>query len=561
MKARDILCDILIEAGIDYIFGIPGGATIKIFDSLYDKQDKIKTILTRHEGAAACMADMYGRITGKPGVLLGQGVFVASNGSVGIMESFQSNSPMLVLGDVTDEGFAQHSRYQSGSGEYGALDIREICKSFSKYTCHAVTAEEVVHGVQLAIKHATSGRMGPASVIMRSKAIDDEVDTNQIPKIYPTSGYLKKTPTIPPAEEIRKAVDLISAARRPVIIAGNGVHMSKAYDELLNLVEILGIPVATSYKGKSAIAESHPLAVGMMGTFGQKTANRIIADSDLILVAGCHLAPNDTMGESQGLIDPEKQKIVQIDIDPRNTGWIYPIEMALVGELNLVLQQIIMALPAIDEKKKQEYHKIIQQRKQKEKYYQDEDYDSEAVPIMPQRLIREIEDVIDESTIVTLDAGKNRLYMAHLLKAKSPGSIFSPGGIASMGWGPPAALTAKLLYPDRPVLSVSGDGGFGMVIQVLSTAIQYELPVVFLVINDSRLGWIHDDQGSRNIATEFIKTDYAQIAKAFGCNGINVNSPEGVGPALRESMNSTIPTVIDVTINPSEHLSKIADDL
>ncbi|MCK4722370.1 MAG: thiamine pyrophosphate-binding protein, partial [Dehalococcoidia bacterium] len=227
-KTSDRICDVLIEAGIDHVFGIPGGGTMPIWDALFDRQDRIRVVLTRHEQSAACMADMYGRMTGRPGVLIGQGAFIASSGGFGILEGYLSNSPMLVLADTSDSGFSQHGNYQSGSGEYGSFDIVGILRSMSKYTTYAVTPGEAVQGIQLAIKHAMAGGPGPSCVVMRNNAISGEIDLEGVPKIYATSGYLKESLITPPAEDIEKASRLLLEAQRPVVIAGNGVHISRA---------------------------------------------------------------------------------------------------------------------------------------------------------------------------------------------------------------------------------------------------------------------------------------------------------------------------------------------
>jgi len=560
-KANEAICDVLIEAGVDYVFGIPGGGTIPIWDSLLSRQDRIKAILVRHEQAAACMADMYGRLTGKPAVLMGQGPFIASSGGFGILEAFLSSSPMLVITDTSDAGtFSQHGTYQVGTGEYGAYDLKGILQSMSKYTTYAVTPEEAVQGVQLAIKHATVGRPGPACVVMRFNTATEEIDPKRIPKIYPTSGYLKDSFTVAPAEQIAKAVDLILNSQHPVIIAGNGVHISKAYGELLSLSEFLGAPVATSYKGKSAMAEVHPMALGMMGTFGQKTANDWIAAADCLIVVGCHLAPSDTKYESPKMIDPSRQKIVQIDIDPRNAGWVYPVEMNLIGDLRMVLNQLLEKMKGGGEAKApgaNERMQTLAQKKREGGWFDAPECHSDASPILPQRIVKAIEDAVDGSTLITLDAGNNRLWMSHFFQSKASGTVFCPGGVAGMGWGPPAALAAKLLNPDKPVLSVVGDGGFAMQLHVLSTAIQYQLPVVFLVMNNSVLGMVRDGQRGRIISSEFVQTDFAQIARGFGCNGVNVSEPGELTPAIKKALKATKPTVIDAATSTEEPFFKM----
>ena len=306
-RASERIIEVLIEAGVNYVFGIPGGGTIPVWNALYG-QGKIKVVLTRHEQAAACMADAYGRLTGRPSVLMGQGAFIASNGAFGIMESYLFGSPMLIITDTSDSGISQHGNYQSGTGEYGSFDIINIMRGMTKFTTYAVTPEEVVHGVQLALKHAIIGRPGPTCVIMRSSAVIGEVNATCNPHIYPTSGYLNTSLSVPPPEDIKKVSRAILSAQRPAILAGSGVHVSKAYDELKILAELIGMPVATSYRGKSAFPEVNPLGLGVIGTFGQRVANETISAADLLLIAGCRMSPSDTQNENLKLIDPAKQK-------------------------------------------------------------------------------------------------------------------------------------------------------------------------------------------------------------------------------------------------------------
>ena len=560
--ASEQICDVLIEAGIEHVFGIPGGGTSIIWNSLTSRQDKINTILVRHEQAASCMADMYGRLTGKPAVLIGQGPFIGSSGTFGILEAFLSCSPMLVLTDTSDANtFSQHGHYQSGTGEHGSYDLPGMLRAASKYVTYAVTPEEAVQGVQLAVKHATSGRPGPACVVMRTAAISGEVNPERIPKIYPTERYLRASLTTPPRTEIEKAAELLLKANYPVLIAGNGVHVSRAYTELRQLAELLGMPVATSYKGKSTFPETHPLAVGMMGTYGHKLANNVIAEADVLLVAGSELSPDNTLYESTKLIDPSRQTIIQLDIDPRNAGWTYPTEIALIGDLKPALQGLLEVLEKRGDKGlplAEKRTEVLSKRKQTEGFFEAPEMHSTASPILPQRLVKELNEAIPPSTILTLDAGNNRLWMSHFFQSKEVGTVFGPGGIGGMGWGVAAALAAKLVCPEKPVVSVAGDGGFAMMLNVLSTATQYQLPVTFVVMNNSGLGMVRDlrpqiKSGSLTFAT----TDYAKIASAFGCRGVRVEKPEELAPIFKEAISAKEPMVVDVVISNEESILNI----
>ena len=561
-KASDRICDVLTEAGIDHVFGMPGGGTTHIWKSLASREDRFRIILVRHEQAASCMADMYGRLSGRPAVLIGQGPFIASSGTFGILEAFSSCSPMVILTDTSEaDAFSQHGNYQSGTGEYGSYDLPGMLRAASKYVTYAVTPEEAVQGVQLAIKHATSGRPGPACVVMRTAAISGEVNPERVPKIYPTERYLRTSLTTPPQADIESVAKLLIEARYPVLIGGNGVHVSKAYSELRQLAELLAMPVATSYKGKSVFPEVHPLAVGMMGSFGQKVANDVIADADVLLVAGSRLSPNNTLYESTELIDPSRQRIIQLDIDPRNAGWPYPVEIGLIGDLRIVLRGIIEAVARrmggeglSSAEKRME---ALKERKQAEGFFEEPDT-SNASPILPKRLVCELNGVVGPSAILTLDAGNNRLWMTHFFQSKEAGTVFSPGGIGGMGWGVAAALAAKLLNPEKPVISVAGDGGFAMMLHVLSTAVQYRLPVTFVVMNDSGLGMVRDLRfKDKPTSVSFEPMNYAGIASAFGCRGMRVEKPEELRPALKEALDSKEPTVVDVVVSGVESIVQI----
>lgn len=344
-------------------------------------------------------------------------------------------------------------------------------------------------------------------------------------------------------------------AERPVILAGNGVHISRAYTELRALAECLGAPVATSAKGKSTFPEDHALALGLLGTYGQNVANAVVAEADVLLVVGCRLSPNTTRRESPELIDPARQRIVQLDIDPRNAGWIVPTAVSLIGDAKAVLRQVLdragrdQALGHPHAVARQE---ALRRRKRAAGFHRELELFSDAVPIRPQRVIRVLNDTLDPSAIVTLDAGKNRLFMMHHYEPRDVGTMIVPGGIAGMGWAPPAAVAAKLIRPERACVSVSSDGGFAMSLQVLSTALQYRAPVVFVVLNDSALGWARDDRLDRPEIVEFPDTDFAAIGRAFGCHGVRVEKPEELAPAVEQVQAASGPTVIDVVVSRDE---------
>ena len=552
-SASEMIVQTLEEAGVEYVFGIPGGGTGQIFQILETKQDRIRTLLVRHEQVAAIMADAYGRASGKPAAIMGQGLFMGSNATFGIMEAMLSSSPMLILTDTSDSGAAQRPANQSGAGEYGSIDLQSIFKSMTKYTTLATSPKEAVLGTQMAIKHAVSGRPGPTTVLMRSAAIGGQVDVESPPFIHNASGFLNTAKPASAPVDIQKALEILSESRRPVIIAGNGVHVAGAHSALQQLAEKLAIPVATSYKGKSAISEDHPLALGMVGTYGQETANRAVGDSDTILVVGALLRSQETVGERPDIFDPNKQRIIQIDIDERNAGWSFPVELGLIGDAKVILEQMVEAsnVASLDNSKRQPWADSMPSRREAGGYHDQPEMHEESSPVKPQRLIAQLQATMDPSTIYTLDAGNNRTWMAHLYRAQTANTFYSPGGTAGMGWALPAAVGLKLVYPDQPVVAVTGDGGYMMVVNAISTAVQYELPIICVVFNNNTLGMVNDHQPEgHKIASEFHPTNNATVAEGMGAWGVQVNDSKDIPDALRAAQASGKPAVIDVIVDP-----------
>jgi acetolactate synthase-1/2/3 large subunit len=558
-KVPELLADVLIEAGIEHVFGIPGGSTIFLFDALEGRKDKIRLVLGRHEGAASCMADMYGRVTGKPGVLIGQGPWIGSSGALGILEAFYAGSPMLIITDFSDyAGLTQHGVYQNSSGDYGGADLVAMMRSMTKFTTVASNASEFVHGVRLAVKHAVTGRPGPACVVIRWSVVNEVAEPDQIfPKLYPLAGHLNVSPACASPGDARAAADLLLAAESPVMICGRGVHVGRAYDEVRELAELVGMPVATSYMGKSSIPETHGLALGTMGVLGQKAANDRISGADLLFVVGSCLAPENTKMMSPDFINAGRQKIVQIDIEPLNIAWTYPATLGITSDARTALTMII------DEIKKSGAKvdavartKEIAAFKEQRDFFGSDAFSSDAVPVMPARIVREINDLIGNDDILVLDTGNNRIFFANLFKSKRAGQVFAGGGVAGMGWGVGAAVAAQLLNPGRKVICPTGDGCLMMMLNCLETASQYELPLTYVVLNNSVLGNVNDFMApDRREVTEYRRPDLSAAAKSLGCVGVTVREPAELGPALKEAVTSGRPSLVDVTTAHVPHFT------
>jgi len=545
VRAAEGIVRVLEDAGIDMVFGIAGGNMGRLYDALYDHKDTVRAVLVRHEQLASVMAEVYGRLTGKPGVATGQGIFMLANGLLGTLEAHFGSSPMLVLTDFSDVApFTQHAPYQSGTGDYGAADTKQTLAGVTKHTSTAHNPAEAVHATQLAIKHALSGERGPVGVIYHSGCFAGTVDPDRRPHLYPTHHYLPaKLPA--DAASIAAAARAIGAAERPAIIAGNGVRIAQAYEELRTLAEILGAPVATTASGKGVFAETHGLALGVCGNFGQATANAVIGDADLILAVGTRLGPADTANENPALIDPARQTLIQIDVEPKNASWSFPCDTVIVGDAALALAQLSDAISPVTAETVAARQSALDAARAQHGFFQDPGYSADDQPIMPQRLFRELHDTMADDALITCDAGENRLFMTHYFQTKSPGSLLMPG-IGAMGYAVPAALAGKLVYPDRQVIAVTGDGGFGMAQNGLMTALDEDIPITVVILNNSALGWVKHGQGNRTIASTFKEMNFAKIAEAMGCRGLRVERPQDLAGTLREALAGDRPTVVDV---------------
>jgi acetolactate synthase-1/2/3 large subunit len=452
---------------------------------------------------------------------------------------------MILLTDFSDAPrFTLHAPYQQATGDWGSWDAR---RAFSGVTKHVMQAHDpigAVQATQLAIKHALAGQPGPVAVLFSHDSLAGSVAPDSQPALYPTRHYLPPAP--PPADPARveAAAKAILSAQKPVLIAGNGVRIAQAYDQLRRLAEAAGLPVATTAAGKGCFAETHPLALGVFGTFGTEAGNACVAEADLVLVVGSKLSPSDTAWENRALLDPTRQTFVQIDIEPRNASWNYPAEHVLIGDAAAVLGQLIEAVGSAGTGHRQQAERRIAAHRERHGYFNDRAYFADDVPILPQRVIGELQRGLPEDAIVTCDAGENRIMMTHFYQTKRQEGFLQAAGSGPMGFAIPAALGAKLVHPDRPVVAVCGDGGFAMTMNGLMTAVERDIPIITVVFNNKALGWVL--HGSGPFAAEFNDWDHAAIARALGCRGVRVEEPDGLAPALRDALAARQPTVIDV---------------
>jgi acetolactate synthase-1/2/3 large subunit len=551
----------LLECGATHAFTLPGLGITWMLDEFDEVRDRLKVVLTRSEQIASVMAQTYGKLTGRPGVFMGQGPFASSTGAFGILEAQFSGSPMVVLTDTSCyDGFGMYGVYQTMTGDYGAADVRTVLGTMTKYCGYATEPHEAVYGLQLAFKHAQLPRMGPAALVLKTPIIRREMPEQARVQLYGSEGYLRHTPARPDAQGVAALAAMLASARHPVLVVGQGVQNERARSLLAALAARAGLAVATSYNGKGAVDETAAFSVGMLGTWGMRSANRVLGQADVVVAIGASLGPDYLRFRDAGLIDPTRQRLAQVDVDPRHAGWVYPVELALTGDAADVLEAL--AAHDLGEARRDERLQAVAARRAEHGWGTLPEVASAPGTLHYADVVRALDRTLVPSDMLVLDAGNNRIWVTSQLRIRTPGQLVVPGGIGGMGWGLPAAAATRLVHPDRHVVCLIGDGGAAMTISALSTCVQHGLPITVLVANNQGLGMVRDNMKGRRIAVDYPPMDFAMIARGMGCDGVRVDRADALADALqasRQAAASGRTTVIDVAIDPAASHVPVSD--
>lgn len=514
------------------VYGIPGGYTVQIFDALHFVRDRVTTHLVREESLATVMAEAQGRLTGKPAVVIGQGAWVLGNAGIGIMEAHLGCSPMLILIDSTDGGAFSHlGPYQAGGGGYGAYDLPSAMRAITKRTFVATDPTQALQMTQLAIKHATTGEPGPVCVIFNGKSLFGRLDAHVEPPAFPDRNYQGPATPIAHQSDIDVVAAIIRDAKRPVIISGNGVRLAKAESALKQFARQHDIPVATTPAGKGTFPEDEALALGLMGAFGHDTANQGVGAADVLIAIGTKLGASDTANQHPQVVNPTRQKLVQIDIEPLNLGWTTPIDHCVLGDAADALQRLDAALKGVV------FNGTLDVKALREKT----PFFNRKMTSIPGKFsgrdaVSILSQMLPKNAVVTCDAGENRLFMLRDFQSKEGGTVLQPNGGGGMGYAVPAAMAAANINKSGTAVAVCGDGGFSMTLHGLLSAIELDLKLVVVVLDNQVLGWVYNSQRDRIIASEFKPFDYAAIAASMGCQSFTASDPESFRQALSSSL-------------------------
>jgi acetolactate synthase-1/2/3 large subunit len=544
----------LEDAGVDTVFGMSGGNTGRIFSQLAFHADTIRVVLVRNEAHATSAAEAYSRATGKVAVAMGQGSWILGQGVVGTLEALLGATPMLLLGDLSDGApYSVHGPYQSATGEYGSWDGRLAASGITKRVFEPHDPVSAVQSVQLAIKHALAGQPGPVAVMFHSYALTGEVGPDSVPRLYASTGYLPQVIEAKP--DVTALAEALRGAEFPVLVAGGGVRTARAQQELQRVAEAAGAVVVTTAAGKGVFPEDHALSAGVFGNFGHPGANEALAAADTVIVLGSKLGPSDTANEAPGLIDPARQRIIQVDIDPRNAAWTMPTSEVIIADARTVLNAVgdELAATPVDSQ-------VATGRQARNAGHQAANAAgslaaSESVPLHPQRVIAELRAALPDDVVICCDAGENRLLMCRYFETRPGGEYLQPAGAGGMGYSVPAALGVKSQFPDRTVVAVCGDGGLSMSLQALMSAVEEDLGVVVVVFANGILGWVQHSQVARGeelYKSSLIRFDYAAIGGAIGLNAFHVTTPAELAPAVADAIKAGGPAIVVVDVSTEQ---------
>ncbi len=537
MSGARILCQSLIEEGVEVIFGFPGGVLLPLYDVL-PEFPKLRHILVRHEQGAAHAADGYARATGKVGVCLATSGPGATNLVTGIANACLDSVPMVAI-------TGQVIRPLIGKDAFQEIDITGITLPITKNNYLVTDTASLAKTVKEAFYLASTGRPGPVLI-----DIPKDVFTDQAEFSYPTRvdlpGY-KPTFRGNPFQ-IKKAAKMIAEATKPVILAGRGVIISGACDELKTLAEKGQIPVITTLLGIGSFPENHPLSYGMLGMHGTAYANKAVADSDLIIAIGMRF---DDRATGKVSAFAEKAKVVHIDIDPAEIGKNVKVDVPIVGDVTTVLKSLNKQL---EPKKHTDWVKRIDGWREEYPIC----FDQEHEGILPQMVISKICQITKGKAIIVTGVGQNQMWSAQHYCYDCPGKLISSGGLGTMGFELPAAFGAKIGKPEEVVWCVAGDGGFQMTMQELGTIIQEKAAVKIAILNNGFLGMVRQWQelfyNKRYVATPLLNPNFSQIAAAYGIPALEVKKKEEVVPAIEKAMAEPGPFLIDFHVEPEENV-------
>jgi len=548
LSGAEMVVRSLQDEGIEHIFGYPGGSVLDIYDAIFENSN-IEHFLVRHEQAAVHMADAYSRATGKVGTVLVTAGPGATNCITGIATAYMDSIPLVVLS-------GQVPTYWIGDDAFQETDMIGVSRPVVKHSFLCRTAEEIPIAIKKAFYLASTGRPGPVVVDLPK---DVQNPLNKFPYEYPKSVELRSyKPTLSGHKgQIKRALAALLAAKKPVLYVGGGSIIANASKQVIELAEKLNLPVTNTLMGLGAFPGQHQQNVGMLGMHGTYQANLSMHNADLIFSVGARF--DDRVTNNVDKFCPNA-KIIQIDIDPTSISKNIHVDLPIVGSIEIVLQQMLNLLDETQATNDSEMINLWWQQIDKWRAKDCLAYGSSDLHIKPQQVIESLYNITNGDAIVTSDVGQHQMFVAQYYPFKEPRQWINSGGLGTMGFGLPAAIGCKIAFPNRPVVCVTGDGSIQMNIQELSTCMQYNIPVVIVLLNNRSLGMVKQWQkmfydGRESHSYMDSVPDFVKLSEAYNHIGIKVDTIDQLEPALKRAFELKNRVVfLDILIDPEEHV-------
>jgi acetolactate synthase I/II/III large subunit len=548
LSGAQILVQSLIDEGVEYIFGYPGGAVLHLYDALF-QQDELKHILVRHEQGATHAADGYARATGKPGVVLVTSGPGATNAVTGIATAYMDSIPMVIIS-------GQVSLPVIGSDAFQEVDMIGITRPCVKHNFLVKDVNKLAETIKKAFYVATTGRPGPVVIDVPK---DITAPNIKVPYKYPKKVSIRSyNPVVTGHKgQIKKAVDLLLSAQKPIIYSGGGVVLGEASKELIEFTQLLGYPITNTLMGLGSYPASDKQFIGMLGMHGTYEANMAMHDSDVIIAIGARF--DDRVTGKLDLFCPYA-KIIHIDVDPASISKTVKVDIPIVGDVKPVLKQM---LELIKESQKKSDKKALEQWWNQIRHWQALnclDFDRTSPLIKPQYVIEQLHEVTKGDAYVTSDVGQHQMWVAQYYPFNKPRHWINSGGLGTMGFGLPAAIGVKLAFPESEVACVTGDASIQMCIQELSTALQYNTPIKIINLNNRYMGMVRQWQEfsyQSRYSHSYMDTipEFVKLAEAYGHVGMRITKPEEVRPALEAAFAMKDRTVfLDIMTDQTENV-------
>ncbi len=542
MLGAQMFFETLLHQGIDVVFGLPGGYVLKVYDVMTGYTDRIKHVLVRHEQGATHMADGYARASGRPGVVLCTSGPAATNTVTGIATAQMDSSPIVIFtGQVPTQYL--------GSDAFQEADHIGITRPCTKHNYLVRRTRDLPRAMKEAFHIASTGRPSPVLVDMPKDVLIGE-DEFVIPDEIDIKGYkptMKGNPS-----QIKRAVEMLVASKRPVVYSGGGVIWSGATDELLEFCHRLQIPVASTLMGLGGYPASDPLFISMLGMHGSYAANMTVTESDLVISVGGRFDDRATGGNFEEFAP--NAEIIHIDIDPSSIDKNITVECPIVGDAKIVLRQILDALPGeIDLEGRESWFRRVRDWEEKHPLT----YSQGSDKILTTYAIDTLYKVTNGDSIIVSDVGQHQMWVAQFYKFERPRTHITSGGLGTMGFSLPAAMGAKYARPDERVICVAGDGSFQMNFQELATAVENNMDLKIIVFNNGHHGMVRQWQtmffDSNYSASKFgVLPDFVKLAEAFGARGLRAVRPEELEPTLREGLNTPGVVLMEIEVDETE---------